>query len=429
MKMRSLDRKNSTPSFSTRRSPRGRTLRSRYRRTKPTPRIDLTARDSAFLLDCAFLRVVPGNATFLLAASHSDLFVPPRSYWKERENQLYQGEWLSRLYAPKSPYVTGAGWPIYIVEPGYVSYAIDAGAPVASLLTAERKKYLAASTGMRQKILHLMYASGLDADMAASMLENNGALAEKFCSGRTSNVPHTLLASTFLALAWYGLRKAGYTIGYRKPDGFIDWKFRVESEAEPRRIQPDGFFTIDRADGMSGFALEAETGETGYKALVKKIRAYHGLLMQEAIDGLRSRTHCPDLTTFRVIFYCATASHAQAVARAIAEVAPAGSGSFLIVSAEAVHLDYSKIQFQTDAAIDAEGTTLYEYLGGLILKPIFAQVQGRSARGAPELGYVPLVSGPRTAIANIVDDEANAHPSASQAVFFVEHPADLDPVV
>jgi len=94
-----------------------------------------------------------------------------------------------------------------------------------------------------------MCASGLDADMAASMLENNGALAEKFCSGRTSNLPHALLASTFLALAWYSLRKAGYTIGHRQPDGFIDWKFRSEGETEPRRIQPDGFFTIDRADG------------------------------------------------------------------------------------------------------------------------------------------------------------------------------------
>jgi hypothetical protein len=394
-KVKNPDTETPIASFPSRPSPRGRTIRSRYRRTKPTPRIDLTARDAAFLLDCAYLRVVPGNATFLLAASHSDGFVPPRSYWKERENQLYQAKWLSRFYAARSPYVLGANWPVYIMEPGYVSHAIDEGLPVAVLAGVDRKRCLAASAGMREKLSHLLTASGIDADMAASMLENNGALAEKFCSGRTSNIPHFLLGSTFLALAWYGLRKAGYVIGHRQPDGFIDWQFRIEGETEIRRIQPDGFFTVDRADGMSGFALEAETGETGYKALVKKIRAYHHLLMQERVEGLRARTRCLDLTTFRVIFYCATASHAQAVARAIAEVAPDGSGAFLIVSADTVHLDYAKVQFQTDAVIDTEGTTLYDYLGGLMLRPIFAQVQGKSARGAPELGYVPLVPGHR----------------------------------
>jgi hypothetical protein len=402
-KVKNLERKKPTASFATRTSPRGRKLRSRYRRTKPTPPIELTARDVAFLLDCVFLRAVLGNATFLLAASHSTGLRPPRSYWKQRENQLYQAEWLSRFYPPKSFYVTGAGWPVCIMEPGYVSYAIDEGFRVDVLLGEDRKKYLAASAGMREKLLQLMTANGIDADVAASMLENNGALAEKFCSGRTSNIPHTLLASTFLALAWYGLRKAGYAIGHRQPDGFIDWKFRVEGEAEVRRIQPDGFFTINRAEGLEGFALEAETGETGYKALVKKIRAYQHLVLQETIESLRLRTHCPDLTTIRVIFYCATASHAHAVARAIAEVAPAGSGSFLIASADAVHLDYSKVQFQTDAPIDVDGTTLYDYLGGLMLKPIFAQVQGRSSRGAPELGYVPLVSGPRPADREILD--------------------------
>jgi hypothetical protein len=394
-KVKNLKRKKPTASFATRKSPRGRKLRSRFRRTKPTPPIDLTARDVAFLLDCVFLRAVLGNATFLLAASHSTGLRPPRSYWKQRENQLYQAEWLSRFYPPKSFYVTGAGWPVYIMEPGYVSYAIDEGLRVDVLLGEDRKKYLAASAGMREKLLQLMTANGIDADVAASMLENNGALAEKFCSGRTSNLPHLVLASTFLALAWYGMRKAGYTVANRQPDGFIDWKFRVEGEAEIRRIQPDGFFTINRADGLEGFALEAETGETGYKALVKKIRAYHGLLMQETIDGLRSRTHCPDLVTFRVLFYCATATHAHAVARAIAEVTPAGSGLFLIVSADAVHLDYAKIQFQKNAALDEKGTTLYTYLGDLMLRPIFAQVQGKKPSGAPELGYVPLVSGPR----------------------------------
>jgi len=253
------------------------------------------------LLDCAYLRVIPGNATYLLAASCSRDFRPPRSYWKTRENQLYQGEWLSRFYPPTSPYVTGAGWPLYIVEPGYVSHAIDAGVPVTALLTPDRKKYLAASAGMRERLLHFMAANGIDADMAVSLLDNNGAIAEKFCSGRTSNVPHFLLASTFLALAWYGLRKAGYTIGNRQPDGFVDWTFHLPGEPEIRRIQPDGFFTIDHAQGLAGFALEAETGETGYTALVRKIRAYERLLMQEGIDGLRQKTGCPDLQSLRVI--------------------------------------------------------------------------------------------------------------------------------
>ena len=383
-------------------SPRGRTLKPRYRRTKPMPRIVLTARDVSVLLDCAYLRVIPGNATYLLAASHSLAFVPPRSYWKERENQLYQGQWLSRFYPPKSPYVTGAGWPLYIVEPGYVSYAIDAGMPISALQTSDRKAYLAASAGMREKLLHLMTANGIEADMAASLLENNGAIAEKFCSGRTSNVPHFLLASTFLAIVWYGLRRAGYTIGNRLPDGFIDWPFQVRGEAGIRRIQPDGFFTIDHAEGLQGFALEAETGETGYKALVKKIRSYECLVAQEGIEGLRRRTRCPLLTSFRVVFYCATSAHSQTVARAILDVAPMGTGRFLIATADTVHLDYPKWQFQNDGAIVGEGRTVYDYLGYLVLAPVFAQVEGKDPCGGPNLGYVPLVGGCR-----VPEDEAD----------------------
>jgi hypothetical protein len=267
--------------------------------------------------------------------------------------------------------------------------------PVTALLTTERKKYLAASAGMREKLLHLMSANGMDADMAISLLDNNGAIAEKFCSGRTSNVPHFLLASTFLVLAWYGLRKAGYTISNRQPDGFIDWAFKLSGEIETRRIQPDGFFTINHTQGQYGFALEAETGETGYSALVKKIRAYERLAMHEGIDGLRRRTGCPDLKSFRVIFYCATAAHASAVARAILDVVPDGTGRFLVVTADVMHLDYSKVQFQTDAEINADGTTLYDYLGDLVLMPVFAQVQGRGPAGAPDLGYVALVNEPR----------------------------------
>jgi len=60
-----------------------------------------------------------------------------------------------------------------------------------------------------------------------------------------------------------------------------------------------------------------------------------------------------------------------------------------------MHLEYSKVQFQTDAVIDAKGTTLYDYLGDLVRMPVFAQVQGRGPAGTPELGYVPLVREPR----------------------------------
>jgi hypothetical protein len=384
--------KNEPRAFPARTSPRGRKLNSRYRRTKPTPKVSLTKRDVNVLLDCAYLRAVLGSAMYLLAASSSRDLLPPRSYWKERENRLYQGEWLSRIYPPQSFYVSGATWPIYIMEPGYVSYAIDAGRSLNSLTNAERKHFLEASSGMRERLLGLMTYHGVDAAVASSMLENNGLLAEKFCAGRTSKVPHLLLASTFLALAWYGLRRAGYTIGDRTPDGFIDWAYAPQGGGPVRHIRPDAFFTINHANGLFGFALEAETGETGYKALVQKIRAYADLALSEQMAGFRVRTKC-DLRSLRIIFYCATAAHAQIVARAIADVSPQGSGWFLIVSAETMHLDYSKLQFQKNATIEGEGP-LYDYLADLVLRPIFAQVES-SASGIPTLGYLALVDGPR----------------------------------
>ena len=141
-----------------------------------------------------------------------------------------------------------------------------------------------------------------------------------------------------------------------------------------------------------GFALEAETGETGYKALVQKIRAYADFAFTEQMAGFRSRTKV-DLRSIRIIFYCATAAHAQIVARAIAEVCPHGSGWFLIVSADVMHLDYSKVQFQKNAEIEGEGP-LYDYLADLVLRPIFAQVES-GAGGVPTIGYVALVDGPR----------------------------------
>jgi hypothetical protein len=109
-----------------------------------------------------------------------------------------------------------------------------------------------------------------------------------------------------------------------------------------------------------------------------------------------------------VLFYCATDAHARIVARAIAEVNPRGSGWFLIVSADAMHLDYSKIQFQTNAEIEGEGT-LYEYLADLVLRPIFAQVES-GAGGRPILGYHPLVEGPRLPAVDPVDVEHVTEP-------------------
>jgi hypothetical protein len=373
-------------------SPRGRKLNSRYRRTKPTPNVSLTKRDVDVLLDCAYLRAIPGYAMYLLAASSSRFHLPPRSYWKARENQLYQGEWLSRIYPPQSFYVSGGTWPIYIMEPGYVSYAIDAGKALNTLTDADRKKFMDAASGMRARLHSFMAYHGIEGDVADSMLTNNGLLAEKFCAGKTSKVPHTLLASTFLALAWYGLRRAGYTIENRLPDGFIDWAYKPKDGSAVRHIRPDAFFTIDHPLGLFGFALEAETGETGYKMLVQKIRAYTELAMAEQMAGFRARTGC-DLKSFRVLFYCATAAHAQIVQRAIAEVSPRGSGWFLVVSADAMHLDYSKMQFQTNAEIEGEGP-LYDYLADLVLRPIFAQVEG-STKGVPTVGYHALVDGPR----------------------------------
>jgi hypothetical protein len=384
--------KNAPKPFQNRKSPRGRKLRSRYRRSKPTPCVALTERDIQVLLDCVYLRVVPGYAMCLLAASFSRHHRPPGTYWKQRENRLYQGEWLSRIYPPQSFYVRGGTWPIYIVEPGYVSYAIDAGHSLRALTDADRTGFLAASSGMRARLLGLMTHHGIDAAMADSMLENNGLLAEKYCAGRTSKLPHLVLASTFLALAWYALRRAGYTIGNRVPDGFIDWAYAPADSGPTRHIRPDGFFTIDQARGLMGYALEAETGETGYKALVQKIRAYADLAMAEHVAGFSARTKCA-LHSFRVLFYCATEAHARIVARAIAEVSPAGSGWFLIVSAEAMHLDFSKLEFQHNVAIE-EDRPLFDYLADLIFRPIFAQVES-SVRGTPTLGYVPLVDAPR----------------------------------
>jgi hypothetical protein len=281
-------------------SRRGRKLNSRYRRTKPTPKISLSQRDRSVLLDLAYLRAVPGYALYLLAACSSRFQVPPRSYWKTRESQLFQGEWLSRIYPPQSFYVSGSAWPIYIMEPGYLSYAIDAGCALNTMREEARKQFLDASSGMRERLLSFMSYHGIDADTADSLLTNNGLLAEKFCAGRTSKLPHLLLASTFLALLWYGLRCAGYTIENRVPDGFIDWAYTPKDGGPVRHVRPDGFFTIDHRVGLYGFAVEAETGETGYKALVQKVRAYTELAMTEKVAGFSARTgRCACCSTVR----------------------------------------------------------------------------------------------------------------------------------
>src|SRR5437763_14523193 len=97
-----IDMKNTLNAFATRRSPRGRKLKSRYRRTNPTPRVALTERDVQVLLDCVYLRATLGCAMYLPAASSSRDLLPPRSYWKARENRLYPAAWLSRVYTRPS---------------------------------------------------------------------------------------------------------------------------------------------------------------------------------------------------------------------------------------------------------------------------------------------------------------------------------------
>jgi hypothetical protein len=357
--------------------------RRRFQREQPRP-MALTARDAAVIHRIYLTGFCLAQSTFLFAREADP--AGGGDNWSKRLRALYDAGWITRLYLPQSRYLVGSQWPIYCVETGVAAQAAALRKPWATIDRAARARLSADAAPLRAQVSRL-----LTSDAALSEQEVSAGLrartqhALKLCSGQPCHVPHILLASTFAAIAWYGLARAGSPVRTIRPDGSLDLNLFADG-ALGSAVLPDVSFIAKR----TLFCVEAETGTSSRTKIQAKVRRYLSFARGAGLARYAASGEM-ELARMRVIFHCGTAAHLRMIAAIIAAEAPQGTPLFLLSDAATFHLDFSQLHFKRDLPVtdwpDAPG--LYDALASLTRRALFAQVEGiRNQR--PELGYVAL---------------------------------------
>jgi hypothetical protein len=359
------------------------TRRRRYRREQPRP-MALTARDAAVIQRIHVTGFSPAQATFLYAREADPS--GGGDNWSKRLRALYDAGWITRLYLPQSRYLAGSQWPVYCVETGVAAQAASLRVAWPQVSREERARLTAAAAPVRAQLTRLLTAQlGMPEEQVVSALRTTTQHALKLYSGLPCHVPHQLLATTFSAIAWYGLAAFGAAPHHIQPDGALDLNAAAHgSLGNP--LLPDLSFIA----GRTLFCIEAETGTSSRAKIQAKVRRY---LDFAASAGLRSISATANIAVarLRVVFHCATVTHLRMVASIIAAAAPQGSPLFLLSDASTFHLEYPQLHFRRNLPIsdEADAPRLYDALASLATRAVMAQVEGVGA-GSGQLGYIAL---------------------------------------
>jgi hypothetical protein len=393
--------------------------RSRFYRDELAPALHLQTRDVAILRDLFLLRFVPAQALYLSAYVHTPTPRPVvgRNTPTEKETgmrnvarrmaALWSSGYTGRFMLRSSMYLNTSPWFTYVIEDGKANELARTHQHYRHVAGDVWDGIVERAALVRDRVLDTLAQLGIECDTARAVLHNNTDLALKLVSGQSSDVGHRVLASTVLAILFFAARQTGHTVGHLLPDGAVDLSFdeyvldkagRRERDSHGNEktksvpIKPDFFFAIDR----DGYALEAETGTSSRAKIEQKVQRYLKLHKAFGVEGVRSAVGAPDLTSFRVLFHCAQATHAAMIADVISRACPRGTGLFLLSEAADLHLgdvpngeQWTRDHFLKNLAT-AGGVALYDHLAAALTSPLYTQVVGRASNVA-ETTRVTLV--------------------------------------
>jgi hypothetical protein len=322
------------------------------------------------------------------------------SGFARRLTTLFHEGLVFRVDPRFSRYVRGGASFLYCVEGGRAAELARTGLHLHLLEPAEAEVQEEAAAPLRGRLVEVLLQLGFERRFAEARLDATARSACKYLSGVTSLVPHTLLASSWLSIIWFGLLAAGRTLDLILPDSAADLSFwscgsglcserghaavcRAEKkDAEAHRaawvpIQPDCLFVT----GRTVVSLEAETGQSSRAKLAEKIDRYLALATTHSRAEIGARIGVDGVTAFVCIFHCATGGYAARVADVIAERCPAGTSMLLITTAQDFSLErtpsgrvLTRADFLRNAVIDGE--PLYTSFARRAHAPLFAEVQG-----------------------------------------------------
>jgi hypothetical protein len=301
--------------------------RSRLHRDPFLAPLDLQRRDLVLLQDLYYFRFAAAPALHLSARWASG--GTGVQYITKRISQLWRAGYIERFRATQSAYLRGSEPFIYTIGSGKASAAARTGLRPTDISPDRWRQVLAEAAPARDRVRHALSCIGIEAREIERVMHNCTELALKHYAGESSGVRHRLLAADFLSRFWFEARMRGDAIENIQPDGVADLSAR---EPDLRRyrdlvtsggvipIKPDCLFTI----AGTRYALEAETGTSSTAKLQMKARRYARLLEGGASD-------------IRILFHCASQSHARILADAIASrVSPSTAPAFAISRAHQI---------------------------------------------------------------------------------------------
>lgn len=384
---------------------------SRFYRDELQPALHLQPRDVAVLRDLFLLRFVPAQALYLTAYVHTPEPRPvvgrnaPRDKETGMRNvarriaALWESGYTGRFMLRSSMYLNTSPWFTYVIEDGKANELAMTHQHYRHVPDKTWAEIIERATPVRERVLDTLAQLGIESDTARAVLHNNTDLALKLVSGQSSDVGHRVLASTVLAILFFAARQTARTLGHLLPDGAVDLSFdeyvldkagRKERDQHGNErtksvpIKPDFFFTID----TDGYALEAETGTSSRAKIEQKVQRYLKLHKAFGVEGVRAAVSAPELTSFRVLFHCAQATHAAMIADVISRACPRGTGLFLISEASDLHLGdipgcetWSREHFLKNLPTTT-GTPLYEHFAAALTSSVYTQVTGRASNVA-----------------------------------------------
>jgi hypothetical protein len=386
------------------RTPRIRSQRPRRFRVPLDRRIVLTRSDASVLRYLVYLGFASVHALYLFGwlfrREGSKRRAQGLSGFARRLTTLFHEGLVFRVDPRFSRYVRGGASFLYCIESGRAAELARTGLHIHLLEPPEVESQAEAAAPLRGQLAELLVELGFERRFAEARLDATARSACKYLSGVTSLVPHTLLASSWLSIVWFGLLTAGRTLDCILPDSAADLSFwscgsglcsehghaavcRAEKkDAEAHRaawvpIQPDCLFVT----GRTVVSLEAETGQSPRAKLAEKIDRYLALAASHSRAEIGERLGIDGVTTFVCVFHCATGGYAARVADLIAERCPAGTRLLRITTAQDFSLErtpsgrvLTRADFLRNAVIDGE--PLYASFAGRALAPLFAEVQG-----------------------------------------------------
>lgn len=321
-------------------------------------------RDARFFSYALHLPFLPTPAATVLLCSDTGEGTRAAT---ERIMEYHRAGYITRLRWERSSLLAGGALPdLLVVENGLAGVTVDAKHRLEELPPEERRAWELLANADRQRALTMLDLADVDLQEAGILMRNHGETARALIN-RTRNADHQTLTATLAAILIFNARMNGWTVDTILEDGRVHLTAIVESGGKKRKVtrRPDLTLVLADSEGADCYLLEAETGQASSAKVRDKVLQYQRLIEAAGgTDGFKSFVQScagtDTLRSVRIVFYCQTDEHLDAVSRAMGAVLDPGRyGSFTLINASKVNLDVPSLALRNNAQ-DASGVRVLD---------------------------------------------------------------------